>query len=115
MVKVAGGFVFFALLVLGLDGLCQALGLAIPTPIVAMGVLAIFFVSHGKVPEFIDDTANALFRIFPLLFIPALVSIITLTDLIESHWLVLLLVVTVSSFLGLAAAALAFKAMRHDR
>lgn len=115
MVQTAGGLAFLALLVLGLDGLCQALGLPVPTPIVAMGVLVIFFLRHGSVPVFIDDAAHALFRIFPLLFIPALVSIVTFTDLIKSHWLILFGVVTLSSFMGLAAAAVALKIMGRNR
>ena len=115
MGRVIGGLAFFALTVLALDGFRQALGIPVPTPILAMALLAFFFLRHGKVPDFIEDAANTLFRIFPLLFIPALVSIITLTSLVKDHWLVLLLVVTLSSLIGLTGAALTYKAMRRSR
>lgn len=114
MIKIIGGIAFLLLLLLALDGFCEALGFAIPSPILAMAVLLLFLVVHGKVPDFIDAAASLLFRIFPLLFIPALVSTIALADEVRGHWLMLLLVVTISSFLGLLGAALVFKGMRKS-
>lgn len=108
------GIGFFVLLVLALEGLVAGFALPVPSAVLAMALLTVFFVWNGGVPAFVATGAGFLFRIFPLLFIPPLVGIVKLRDVVVAEWLSLLLVVTLSTVMGLLAAAAAYR-MFHGR
>lgn len=100
---------FFLLLVLGLEGLLAGVGFIVPAAVVAMALLTLFFLMRGAVPGFIASGATMLFRIFPLLFIPPLVGVVRLMDTVFANGIALLLVVTLSTFLGLIVTAMIYR------
>jgi len=103
------GVVFLLLLVTALEGLVGALGVVIPPAVLAMALLTLFFLWHGGVPDFLARGATFLFRVFPLLFVPPLVSLIGFRDIIIREWLILLLVVSFSTVVGLMATAVIYR------
>ena len=108
------GIGFFILLVLALEFFLTGFGVPVPSAVLAMALLTAFFIWHGNVPAFLATGAGFLFRVFPLLFIPPLVGIVKLREVMVAEWLPLLLVVTVSTVLGLVTAALAYRTF-HGR
>ncbi|WP_262689926.1 CidA/LrgA family protein [Kordiimonas aestuarii] len=110
------GVAFLTLVALALGGLVEGFVIPIPSSVLAMAVLTLFFIWNKGVPRFIDTGAGYLFRIFPLLFIPPLVAIVDLMELLKQQWLLLLLIVTLSTFLSIVVAALTYQALqRHMR
>lgn len=107
------GVGFLLLLVLALEGLQGAFGTVIPPAVLAMALLTLFFVWYGRVPGFVAQGAGLLFRVFPLLFIPPLVAIIRFADVIAREWLILLLVVSLSTFAGLVVTAVVYRIARQ--
>ena len=80
-----------------------------------MVVLVVFFLWHGQGPRFIAMGAGYLFRLFPLLFIPPLVGVVRLRNVIIAEWLALILVVTLSTLVGLLATAFTYRRMRRGK
>ena len=109
----AGGG-FLLILVVGLEALLGRMAFIVPASVVAMAVLTLFFVWRGTVPGFIATGATMLFRIFPLLFIPPLVGVIRLKDLVFDNGLALLLIVTLSTFIGLVVTAVLYRWLSRD-
>jgi holin-like protein len=103
------------LLVVALEGLVGALGVVIPPAVLAMALLTLFFVWHGGVPDFLARGATILFRVFPLLFVPPLVSVIGFRDIIIKEWLILLLVVSLSTVAGLITTAIIYRCASKGR
>ncbi|TNE60546.1 MAG: CidA/LrgA family protein [Alphaproteobacteria bacterium] len=106
------GVGFFAGLVLVVDWAVRHTGLPLPAPVVAMALLVLGLGLQKRVPRTLDAGAGLLFRIFPLLFIPPLVALVAVGDILLRQWLVLLFAVTASTFIGLAVTALLFRAFR---
>ncbi len=109
ILQTAVGIGFMLLLVLALDGLVKGFALPLPATVLAMAALTVFFIWNKGVPGFLDAGARGLFRIFPLLFIPALVSTVEIRNFIAQQWVVLLLIVTFSTFAGLVASVLVYR------
>ncbi len=105
MVKAFMGILFLAALAVGIDILFTNYKIPVPAPIIVMAGLAVFYAVFGRVPDFIDTASERLFRIFPLLFIPALVGVVTVLHLVAANLIVLLFAITFSSLLGLVVAA----------
>jgi holin-like protein len=113
MIKSLAGVFALLLFAAALDGLVTAFALPLPAPVVAMALLLLFLNWNGHVPDYLDLGIAFLFRLFPLFFIPPLVALVPLRDLIAAHWFVLLFTVTVSTALGLMVTALLYKALRR--
>ncbi|MCK0067927.1 CidA/LrgA family protein [Kordiimonas laminariae] len=103
MIKSWIGLLVFAGLAYVLDGVFKAYRSPVPAPIVLMALLAIFYTAFG-LPDFLAKSAEQLFRVFPLLFIPALVGVVVLLETVADNIWVLLFAVTLSSLLGLVVA-----------
>ena len=103
MIKSWMGLLVFAGLAYALDGAFKAYGSPVPAPIVLMALLALFYTVFG-LPDFLAKAAEQLFRVFPLLFIPALVGVVVLLEMVADNVWVLLFSITLSSFLGLVVA-----------
>ncbi|NVJ68950.1 MAG: CidA/LrgA family protein [Alphaproteobacteria bacterium] len=115
MIKTLAGIGFLVLLLYAVDGIKQALGLPVPSAIVAMLLLTFFFASQRRVPDFVDQGAKALMRVIPLLFIPPLVAILDVRAMVLSHPVVLFLAVTGSTLVGLVVTGLLYKALVRKR
>ena len=106
------GTMFFVALVFVAQWLVDVTGLPIPPAVAAMLALALTLAALGKVPVILNEGASFLFRVFPLLFIPAIIGVVTVLDIVAQHWLVLLFAVTVSSLLGLIVSATLYRLLR---
>jgi len=115
LVKAIIGTVFFVALVIGAEWLMVVFDAVLPPAVVAMIVLAVVLAILGKVPAVLDEGAAFLFRIFPLLFIPAIIGVVTVLDIVAAHWLILIFAVTGSSLLGLLAAAILYRLLRAKK
>jgi len=109
------GVFFFVGLVAFAGWALRAVHIGLPPAIAGMIVLTVALGLYGKVPKILNDGAVFLFRIFPLLFIPAIVGVVTVLDIVFEHWLVLLFAVTASSLFGLVAAALIYRLLRAKK
>ena len=109
------GVVFFVGLVASVGWALRTAHMGLPPAIAAMLMLTLVLGLYGKVPKILDEGAVFLFRIFPLLFIPAIVGVVTVLDIVFEHWLVLLFAATASSFFGLLVAAFIYRLLRAKK
>ncbi len=101
-----------ALLVLPLWGgaILKAMsGVAIPAPVLGVVILVAGLMVYGRVPEGLRLVSGFLLRHMVLFFIPALVSLLAVSDLLADIWMRLALIIIVSTLLPLWATAWAFQ------
>lgn len=109
MTRTIAGIMFLIVLVQAMEGLATAFGVHVPGAIAAMALLFAFFLWQGRIPDFLEKGADGLVRIFPLLFIPALVMVSDHWAIIAHHPWLLLSAISVSTLGGLAATALIYR------
>ena len=109
MGKTLAGIVLLVLMAQAVDGLVRAFAVPVPAPVVSLLLMVLFLHWQGRVPDFLDLGTSFLFRIFPLLFIPPLVALHHQTDVIAAFWPALLLIVSLSTAIGLVASAWLFR------
>ena len=109
------GIAFFVASIFAAQWAVEAVGLPVPASVAAMVMIAVGLAVLGKVPSAIEEGAAVLFRIFPLLFIPAIVGVVTVLDLVTNNWLLLIFAITGSSLLGLLVTALLYRALRAKK
>lgn len=85
--------------------LARSLKLPVPGPVVGMVLLAALL-AWPPVRPALEAAANALLQHLSLLFVPVGVGVMTHMGLLQAHGLRLLLVVVVSTWVGLAVTAL---------
>ena len=85
--------------------LARSLKLPVPGPVVGMVLLAALLAWPAVRPA-LEAAANALLQHLSLLFVPVGVGVMTHMGLLQAHGLRLLLVVVVSTWVGLAVTAL---------
>lgn len=85
--------------------LARSLKLPVPGPVVGMVLLAALLAWPAVRPA-LETAANALLQHLSLLFVPVGVGVMTHMGLLQAHGLRLLLVVVVSTWVGLAVTAL---------
>lgn len=85
--------------------LARSLKLPVPGPVVGMVLLAMLLTWPAVRPA-LEAAANALLQHLSLLFVPVGVGVMTHMGLLQAHGLRLLLVVVVSTWVGLAVTAL---------
>ncbi len=88
-----------------------ATGIAIPAPVLAIIVLFGFCLALRRVPEGLRRVAGFMLRHMALFFIPALVSLLALQDMLAQLLLPLALIVIVSTIIPLAVTALVFQTL----
>ena len=78
-----------ALLLFQLMGevISQWLTIALPGPLIGMALLLIALCIFGRTPDALRRTSNGLLAHLMLLFIPAVVAVMTQVDYIASEWL----------------------------
>lgn len=99
------------LLVCQLTGevLVHLLSLPVPGPVVGMILLLIGLLIRGSVPRGLRLSSEGLLRHLALLYVPAGVGLMVHFDLIAREWVVILVALTVSTVLTIAATALTFQ------
>ncbi len=92
------------------EGLTLALKLPFPGPVVGL-VLLLVGLRWARVREPAQAAAEVLLSHLSLLFVPVGVGVITHLDLVSRYGWQLLLVIVVSTWLGIAATALVLRAL----
>ena len=95
-------------IIIGISFLGEILHHLIPYPIPASiyGIVLLFiFLMTGIIkPQQIEGTAGFLIEIMPILFIPSVVSIIGLWDILKNRWLQYLAVLVLTTFIVMAVS-----------
>lgn len=84
----------------------QALGLAIPGPVVGMALLFAALALHAPFVERLRSTANNLLQHLSLLFVPAGVGVMLHARRVADEWLAIVAALVVSTVLTVAVTAL---------
>jgi holin-like protein len=92
------------------EGLVRLLGVRFPGPVVGL-LLLLVLLNWGPVKAPVQAIADTLLGHLSLLFVPVGVGVMTHLGLIASHGVVLVGVVVLSTWLGLAATALVLRAL----
>jgi holin-like protein len=90
------------------EGLTHSLALPFPGPVVAL-LLLLPALSWAPLRAPVEAAASALLAHLSLLFVPVGVGIITHLDLVSRHGLRLLVVIVLSTWIGLAVTALVLR------
>jgi putative effector of murein hydrolase LrgA (UPF0299 family) len=102
--------------------LARALGLPLPGPVIGMFLLFLTLVVRGgrtkakgaashAVPPALGAAADGLLGHLSLLFVPAAVGVMRYFDLLRANALAIVVAVTLSTALTMAATALTFRAL----
>jgi holin-like protein len=92
------------------EGLVRALGLPFPGPVVGL-VLLLPALALPAMRAPVEAVADLLLAHLSLLFVPVGVGVITHLDLVSEYGLRLLLVIVLSTWIGMAVTALVLRAM----
>lgn len=104
------GFAILLLLQAAGEGITHATGLPFPGPVVGMALLMVCL-RWEAVRQPVQAAAELLLAHLSLLFVPVGVGIITHLDLIGRYGAKLLLVIVLSTWVGMAVTALVLRAM----
>ncbi|MFC3051754.1 CidA/LrgA family protein [Kordiimonas pumila] len=107
--KAIGGIIIFIVLVGFASWVIELSSVPVMPSIAVMVGLLVFLRIYGRVPALLDAGANSLFRLFPLLFIPPVVMVVAVKDLLLTNMAALLFAVTASCLLGLATSAFIYR------
>ncbi len=82
-------FAIAALLLCQLAGeiIVQALGIALPGPLIGMALMLLGLILLGRLPLALKRSTHVLLAHLMLLFIPSIVAVMTHGDIIRSEWL----------------------------
>lgn len=100
----------FFLQLLG-EFLVQALGLALPGPLIGMLILFAALIAHGRVPDALQQTSQGLLQHMMLLFIPAVTGVMMHFGRVAQEWLPFLLACVGGAAVTLAVTALTLRWM----
>ncbi|MEO7335442.1 MAG: CidA/LrgA family protein [Caldimonas sp.] len=92
------------------EGLTHALRLPFPGPVVGL-VLLLVALRWRRISEPVSATAEFLLAHLSLLFVPVGVGVITHLDLVSRYGLQLLVVIVLSTWLGLTVTALVLRSL----
>jgi holin-like protein len=90
------------------EGLVHWLGLSLPGPVVGLALL-LAALTLPSIRQPVAEAADRLLAHLSLLFVPVGVGVITHFDLLSRYGVRLVVVVVLSTWIGLAAAALALQ------
>lgn len=102
--KALQGLAFLLLMQSGGEALSHFLKLPVPGPVVGM-VLLLLALRWQPVQDAVAPAAGFLLQHLSLLFVPVGVGVMAHLDLLQAHGLRLLLVIVVSTWIGLAVTA----------
>jgi len=92
------------------ESLTHALALPFPGPVVGM-ILLLPALRWPRVRESVSAVAEFLLTHLSLLFVPVGVGVITHLELVAAHGVALVLVIVVSTWIGMAVTALMLRAL----
>ena len=104
---VAGILLLAAILALS-EWLKISASLAVPAPVLAIVLLVIILLKRGAVPTGLRRVSAVLLRHMALFFIPALVAMVGLLDVLQENIWPLLLIIIVSTVVPIWLTALIF-------
>ena len=107
------GLAFLLLLQAAGAAITHALGLPFPGPVVGL-VLLLGCLPLSWVREPVSAAADVLLGNLSLLFVPVGVGVVTHLDLVSTYGIPLLVVIVVSTWLGMATTSLVMKAMTRS-
>jgi len=108
------GLAFLLLLQAAGEGLTRTLALPFPGPVVGL-VLLLLALHWAWIREPVAAAAELLLAHLSLLFVPVGVGVITHLQLISEHGVKLLAAIVLSTWIGMAVAALVLRyLLRHD-
>ena len=102
--KALQGLAFLLLMQSGGEALSHFLKLPVPGPVVGM-VLLLLALRWQPVQDAVAPAAGFLLQHLSLLFVPVGVGVMAHLDLLQAHGLRLMLVIVVSTWIGLAVTA----------
>ncbi|CAN5141013.1 CidA/LrgA family protein [soil metagenome] len=108
--KALQGLALLLLLQAAGESISHAFGWPIPGPVVGL-VLLLACLTAPMLREPVEGIARLLLGHLSLLFVPIGVGVITHLDIIDSYGMRLLLVIAVSTWVGLAVTALVFHSL----
>lgn len=104
------GFAWLLVFQLAGEVLERGFGLPFPGPVIGMALL-IPALQWARVRGPVSQAASFLLAHLSLLFVPVGVGVITHLDILRDHGLRLLLVIVLSTWIGMAVAALVLRAL----
>lgn len=109
MLSYGVGLAVLALALLAVEPIKAGLGLAVPEPVLAVIVLVFVFGVLGHVPAPVRRISEVLLPHMALFFIPALVGLLAISDLLSQIIAPLALIIVVSTLLPLWLTAWLFQ------
>ena len=106
--QLIGGLMVLAGVFLVGEVVKNAAGLMIPAPVLAIVFLVAVLAVLGKVPEGLRRVASFLLRHMALFFIPALVAMVALSEVLRDNIWPLLVIIIVSTLVPLWLTAFVF-------
>ena len=99
------------------EAISQWLTIALPGPLIGMALLLIALCILGRTPVALRRTSNGLLAHLMLLFIPAVVAVMTQVDYIASEWLpfIVACIGATAITIVVTAATLQFLLKRQNR
>lgn len=109
MVHPIGGLAVLVLALALAEMVKRGFGLAVPEPVLAVILLVGGFIWLGRVPQGVRQVSQILLPHMALFFIPALVGLMALSDMLAAIILPLMLIIIVSTLLPLWLTAWLFQ------
>lgn len=94
---------------LGGEVLARALTLPVPGPVIGATALAVALLLRGRIAGPLQSLSHGLLANLSLLFVPAAVGVVELSDVIAEHGLRLVATLIVSTLAAMLVGALAFR------
>ena len=89
--------------------LVRLLNFPVPGPVIGMVLLLIFLILKGSVPNSVQTVGDTLLNNIALLYVPAGVGLMEHFKLISKDWLVISVVLVVSTLVTMAVTAVVLK------
>lgn len=91
------------------EAIVQALGLALPGPVLGMILMLAGLMLLGRAAPELEATADGILRNLSLLFVPAAVGVVQHAAVLRQHGLVLFVALFISTVLTLIVTAAVFR------
>jgi holin-like protein len=91
-------------------------GLPMPGPVIGMALLLVALCAGGRLTGALDQTANGVLSLLPMLFVPAGAGVMAHFDLIRAEWAAIAAAVVLSSVFAVittAATARGLERLQH--
>lgn len=91
--------------------LVQLLSIPVPGVLLGIGLMLVFLIIFGRLPETLARLSNFLLAHLMLLFIPSVVAIMTQAEIIATEWLPFVLACILATAITMIATAATFQYM----